>query len=241
MKIRRIVAFKESGSRSWELSPNDGRKSFYGKAKVEEHADGRAELYSYGTHVATIYPDGNVEVFNMQSATTLRHIKAFLEEFDIPAPNKKYIEENYFVGSTVRSGKAVTSSKSITAAESWDLSGFGYVQLEEARDILSAWLSDGLPEDFYEDEITMNFNPRSGAVFLSNSNYDAALINPETGRLESWYNSPYTSVEGFKTDLQELYDGGYTDDEEEIDWLREIGVNISDQPEDNDDFEEDEF
>ena len=35
--------------RKFELMPNDGRKSFYGKAIVEIDNEGSETLYSYGT------------------------------------------------------------------------------------------------------------------------------------------------------------------------------------------------
>lgn len=64
--------------RKYELMPNDGRKSFYGKAFVEIDNEGNETLYSYGTRILTRRPDGKmVKHWDGWSATTGRHIKAF--------------------------------------------------------------------------------------------------------------------------------------------------------------------
>lgn len=60
-----------------EIHPVDGRKSFYGKALEYADADG-IHLLSYGTNVANISNDGKCTVNSLHSATTTRHIKAFL-------------------------------------------------------------------------------------------------------------------------------------------------------------------
>lgn len=64
--------------RKFELVPNDGRKSFYGKAVVEIDNEGSETLYSYGTRILTKRINGEmVKHWNGWSATTGRHIKAF--------------------------------------------------------------------------------------------------------------------------------------------------------------------
>lgn len=60
-----------------ELSPNDGRKPFYGKAHII-HADGTAYLRSYDTIVASVTRDGVLHKhWGGWSATTGRHIASF--------------------------------------------------------------------------------------------------------------------------------------------------------------------
>ena len=44
--------------RRFELMPNDGRKSFYGKAIVEIDNEGNETLYSYGTRILTKRTNG---------------------------------------------------------------------------------------------------------------------------------------------------------------------------------------
>ena len=64
--------------RKYELIPNDGRKSFYGKAVVEVADDGSETLYSYGTPIIKKTAAGElVKLWDGWSATTGRHIKAF--------------------------------------------------------------------------------------------------------------------------------------------------------------------
>lgn len=59
----------------FELTPTNGRKSFYGKAKVIE-SENKVELQSYDTIVAQII-DGVFTVNGKYSLTTNTHIKSF--------------------------------------------------------------------------------------------------------------------------------------------------------------------
>lgn len=64
--------------RKFELMPNDGHKSFYGKAIVGIDNEGNETLYSYGTRILTKRTNGEmVKHWDGWSATTGRHIKAF--------------------------------------------------------------------------------------------------------------------------------------------------------------------
>ena len=61
----------------YELSPVDGRKSFYNKAVVRIDRKGET-LYSYNTPVMVRRPNGELErLWGGWSATTGRHVKAF--------------------------------------------------------------------------------------------------------------------------------------------------------------------
>ena len=78
-----------------ELIPvHSNVKSFGGKAIVETFEDGRVNLLSYYTLVATI-EDGRAIVFGTYSSTTLRHIKEFLLQNGFKATSKKQIENDY--------------------------------------------------------------------------------------------------------------------------------------------------
>ena len=71
--------------RIYELTPGgyDRAKSFYGKAKVIEK-DGETLLQSYDTTVCKIDKSGEfVRMWEGYSATTMRHINAFIEMFGI--------------------------------------------------------------------------------------------------------------------------------------------------------------
>lgn len=62
----------------YELTPMDGRKSFYGKCKVIAEDDGTKTLYSYDTPIIRRAPDGRMtRLWSGWSATTGRHIRAF--------------------------------------------------------------------------------------------------------------------------------------------------------------------
>lgn len=63
---------------TYDLIPADGRKSFYGKARVTVSEDGAQTLYSYNTPIITRDPSGELRrIWTGWSATTGRHIKAF--------------------------------------------------------------------------------------------------------------------------------------------------------------------
>ena len=71
---------KERGykMKKYELTPTDGRKSFYGKAVVEVAPDGSETLYSYNTPIIKRTAAGElVKLWGGWSATTGRHIAAF--------------------------------------------------------------------------------------------------------------------------------------------------------------------
>lgn len=64
--------------KKYELIPNDGRKSFYGKAVVEVADDGSETLYSYNTAIIKRTAAGElIKLWDGWSATTGRHISAF--------------------------------------------------------------------------------------------------------------------------------------------------------------------
>lgn len=107
-----------------------------------------------------------------------------------------------------------------------DISDFGMREIKELRDILDAWLSHGLPDDFYADGVVPAFNRNSGSVFLTNSEYQVAMLTDD-GTLESWYFTPYAGHEGFLEDLVDDYYNNPEDwDEEDIEYLRDLGADV---------------
>lgn len=77
----------------YELIPGqyDRRKSFYGKAKVIEKDNGETVLLSYDTEVCKINTNGEfIRLWDGYSATTTRHVNAFMELFGIPGGGKAY-------------------------------------------------------------------------------------------------------------------------------------------------------
>lgn len=79
-------------TKTYELTPVNGRKSFYGKCQVID--DGKvAKLKSYDTIVAEYnHKTKAMSVFGWYSNTTASHINSFLSHFGYPTTNKKGME-----------------------------------------------------------------------------------------------------------------------------------------------------
>lgn len=80
-----------------------------------------------------------------------------------------------------------------------DFSKFGYRERKLAEQLLHNWNEQGLPEDFWDEEVTIMMNTHSGNVFLTNAEFQVAMMNGE--KLESFYTDPETGEEGFKEEL----------------------------------------
>ena len=80
-----------------------------------------------------------------------------------------------------------------------DFSRFGYREREMAEELLKAWREQGLPENFENDSVIIMMNLYSGNVFLTNADYQVAMMNGD--RLESFYTDFETGEEGFKEEL----------------------------------------
>lgn len=98
-KVEESCKLKEEPK--YEMSPEyDSRKSFYGKAKVDERPDGSKVLYSYGTPVCMI-KDGKATLLKKgylgwaSSQTTLRHVKEFLKQNGFEAGSINDLRKNY--------------------------------------------------------------------------------------------------------------------------------------------------
>lgn len=73
---------------------NFDSKGFYNKAVIQINDDSTKQLYSYETLVSEIDGD-TVKVYNVQSATTLRHVKEFLKQNGFKADTKQQIINDY--------------------------------------------------------------------------------------------------------------------------------------------------
>ena len=73
-----------------ELKPIDSRKSFYGKAKAIVHDNGDIECQSYNTIVARIHNGKFERLWDDYSATTMRHVNAFVDTFGINGGGKAW-------------------------------------------------------------------------------------------------------------------------------------------------------
>jgi|SRR5690606_30750378 len=80
-----------------------------------------------------------------------------------------------------------------------NLSDFGIREISMLRDIFDAWLKNGLPEGFEQDNLRPAMNMNSGYVFLVNDDYHVAMMNGDN--LEIYHTLPYSGLEGFISDL----------------------------------------
>jgi hypothetical protein len=98
-----------------------------------------------------------------------------------------------------------------------DLSEFGFREIKMVSELLNAWINHGLPRDFESDEVVPMMNTSSGNVFLTNSEYQVAMLNGD--KLESFYSSPYEGKEGFFEELLEEYSDMHREDQE---WFQDL-------------------
>ena len=91
--------------------------------------------------------------------------------------------------------------------------------VEDAIAILIAYNNEGLPHDFYDDEVQLAYNEDSGMVFLTNREYEVAVLNEELGELESWYYTPYAGHEGTLNDLLDMFAEGEITDFDDLEYL----------------------
>lgn len=82
------------------------------------------------------------------------------------------------------------------------LDGFGHRELAQAISLLTAYAeADHLPSQWANRMVTLDFNPHSGMVFLTNDEYQALVLDDETSELALWYSTPYNGYEGTLPEL----------------------------------------
>lgn len=113
-----------------------------------------------------------------------------------------------------------------------NLSDFGYRELAMLEEILKAMREQGLPDNFSDNEVVPMMNQNSGNVFLTNSDYEVAMMNGDT--LEMFYTLPYNGNEGFVEDLIQQYKNDDID-REDFEYLADI---LESECEDDDLIEE---
>ena len=99
-----VIAKDESLTEAptYDLTPQfDTRRSFYNKARIDTGSDNSEnKLYSYNTLVAEMI-GGKPVVYNVQSGTTLRHVKEWLRQKGFKAETKSQIIRDYGVDNIV--------------------------------------------------------------------------------------------------------------------------------------------
>lgn len=230
------------------MKKNKSVKSACGKKKsVKAAVDGGWEVPDHLAHeaydLAEEYfgtDDINQQIVDALSDTELAENLAFIFRMNDFREWDDYLEENYpededdeddeDIEESVRAKRkrAVKASKSIKASvESGyteDLSDFGMREIELLRDILDAWINNGLPDDFEYSGVKPAFNTRSGYVFLTNDEYQVAM--EVDGVLESFYTTPYEGYEGFYEELLDEADNSWN--YEDLEYLRDIAENRGD-------------
>lgn len=103
MYLMGCVGMAEPSEKGFEmkfnLQPYDSHKSFYGKAVVLVTGNGTVYLRSYDTIVASIDSFNKVKShWRGYSATTGRHIRAFLHHYGLPILCKKEWEKVEYAG-----------------------------------------------------------------------------------------------------------------------------------------------
>lgn len=83
-----------------------------------------------------------------------------------------------------------------------DLKGFGYMELDQAKEILNALQEHGSP-DFMTDGLQIMFNQNSGSVFLTDEDFNVAVLSGD--ELVQFYNCPMCGYENTQEDA--LSDG----------------------------------
>lgn len=81
-----------------------------------------------------------------------------------------------------------------------NLENFGIREIETAADLMNAYANGEIPTWFYDDGVTVEFNPYSGNVFLVNSDYQVLMFD-DAGDLEGWYFLSYWGHECFISEL----------------------------------------
>jgi len=107
-----------------------------------------------------------------------------------------------------------------------NLADFGFRELKEAGKLLTA-ISNGLPDDFDIEGIKVAFNQNSGYVFLTNSEYQVAMVDDEEGNLYSFYSTPYEGREGCFEELMDEYDDMVDEDKEFMNDLKQYHKEVA--------------
>lgn len=84
-----------------------------------------------------------------------------------------------------------------------DLGDFGWRELSLASELLNAMTKNdlpGLPEEFEFNHVQIALNKRSGYVFLTNAEYQVAMMNGD--KLEMYYTCPICGAEGFTDEIK---------------------------------------
>lgn len=91
------------------------------------------------------------------------------------------------------------------------------------RAMVGAILALPLPSGFCDSGVKLAFNRNSGFVFLVNEDYQCAMLNDNSGKLELFHSTPYNGKEGFLTDLLSVAPSEYHEEDQE--YIRQAADN----------------
>lgn len=83
----------------------------------------------------------------------------------------------------------------------YDMSDFGFREMKMAAELMTAYAKS--PPEWLGDGVKIAMNRNSGCVFLTDEDYNTAMMNGE--KLEMWLFTPYEGHEGFLSDLLDEY------------------------------------
>ena len=95
-----------------------------------------------------------------------------------------------------------------------NLEDFGAWEIEQAADLMREYADGKGPAWFTNDGVTVEFNPYSGMVFLTNSEYEVLILD-ENNDLVGFHFLGYHGYEGTSEELWQMFLDG---DIESEDW-----------------------
>lgn len=194
-----VIAKDESLTEApiYDLTPQfDTRRSFYNKARIDTGSDNSEnKLYSYNTLVAEMI-GGKPVVYNVQSGTTLRHVKEWLRQNGFKAETKSQIIRDYGVDDIVTESleevevktdtdKIKISSETITKDDEMAIP-----VTDETKDEIIA----GGEEDDTSDEIVADDEEEDTVDDIEE--FDEESFDELS---ESYLKKVYSNVDGYKT------------------------------------------
>ena len=194
-----VIAKDESLTEApiYDLAPQfDTRRSFYSKARVDTGSDNSEnKLYSYNTLVAEMI-GGKPVVYNVQSGTTLRHVKEWLRQNGFAAETKSQIIRDYGVDDIVTESlnevevktdtdKIKISSETITKDDEMAIP-----VTDDTKDEIIA----GGEEDDTSDEIAADDEEEDTVDDIEE--FDEESFDELS---ESYLKKVYSNVDGYKT------------------------------------------
>ena len=92
--------------------------------------------------------------------------------------------------------------------------------LEDLVRVVDSYRMHGAPDDFKDEGVRLESD--LGHIFITNEDRQIATYNNFTGKLESWYITPYSHYSGFISDLLEMVENKEIVEYDDINYVKEI-------------------